>query len=194
MRFIVNEDDTKKRFKNEVRRGGTIFSTEGENEEEGEGEPIDFAQVQGDLLKTSIPCWGCLNRLTHGSDNPQIKRLYQLYQTSRGKMSDDELAKQIHKAKIKRYPGGVSEEHPANIEWPLHMVKTHITLHMVDLESRLYEQLNEIITIKQNMKNCIFYKDKKSDSIATDIDMVKAVISTQIREIQIATALEHAKQ
>lgn len=187
-----------KRFKITETRNGSIFATNAQDlattEAEEEDEPVKFEELRKDVIKPDSPCWGCINRLAHGSDNPRIVKLFVLYKTSKGLMSTEELCKQLYKQKKILFPGGPTEEEPSNIEWPLSMVKVHVTAHMQDLVSKLHAQQEEMTVMKEKIKNCVFFKTKKTKNLNMDVEMFKAFVLAETREIQIAKELQNARR
>ena len=130
--------------------------------------------------KTSSRCWGCKygNLDVDKDEHPEQHGLWQMFRNDYGKISNDELAKNMH-SYFKRYimKPAIDEGHKCD-EWPVESIKDHFVNHMKEPKVIIVEHIDKMSFLLDLMyNNCI--KQKENGDLVFDDKVVSSILKIQ---------------
>lgn len=125
-------------------------------------------------------CWGCKygNLDIDKNEHPEQHGLWQMFRNDYGKISNDELAKNMH-LYFKQYimDPALKEGHECR-DWPVKSIKNHFLNHMKEPKIIVVEHIDKMSFLLDLMyDNCI--KEKENGDLAFDDKVVNSILKVQ---------------
>jgi hypothetical protein len=129
---------------------------------------------------SSSTCWGC----KHGNldidkdDHPEQHGLWQMFRNDYGKISNDELAKNMH-LYFKKYIRKPALDQGHNCEdWSIESIKDHFINHIKEPKVIIVEHIDKMSILLDLMyNNCI--KKKENGDLMFDDKVVSSILKVQ---------------
>jgi len=137
-----------------------------------DGDPTEYEDISTGALdrvlsRKNEPCWGCQHfcRPERPVDEPDLYRLWNYYDTNKGKTHDKNFVQMMHDMHKELIVDKRRDAGQEVLEWSAAMIDTHFKMHRFIPKSQLIDDIRDINTDIQTLKKQKWRKNLESGKL-----------------------------